>query len=124
VENTIPSADEQLRRGDDYPARIHVIKEGLLPWNSMAVNYVWSSNQPLGSRWQNAYSSRARMIALQSGDARAGHWVEERRNVREDFRELFSEDIRQIDVVALMTDTDNTGEKVVAYYGDIVFSAN
>ncbi|MEW8075993.1 MAG: DUF3047 domain-containing protein [Candidatus Sedimenticola endophacoides] len=45
----------------------------------MALNYVWSGNQPVGSSWNNAYSSRARMIALQSGSLDDPRWRSERR---------------------------------------------
>ena len=56
-----------------------------------------------------------------SGDALAGRWVEERRNVRADFKALFGKDVRYVDAVAIMSDTDNTGGSAVAYYGDITF---
>ncbi len=125
IDNTINSANEQQRNGDDYPARIYVVRKGgLLPWNTMAVNYVWASNQPAGSSWSNPYTDRARMIALRSGNSESGQWLREKRNVKADFQRLFGEDVRYIDVVALMTDTDNTGENVTAYYGDISFSAH
>ncbi|MGE3150714.1 MAG: DUF3047 domain-containing protein, partial [Pseudorhodoplanes sp.] len=50
-------------------------------------------------------------------------WVSHKRNVRSDIRELFGQDITSIDAVALMTDTDNSGQRATAYYGDIWFSA-
>ncbi|MEW7978259.1 MAG: DUF3047 domain-containing protein [Candidatus Sedimenticola endophacoides] len=121
---TLGANDEQTRGGDDYAARIYLIKEGgLLPWRTMALNYVWSGNQPVGSSWNNAYSSRARMIALQSGSLDDPRWRSERRNVRDDFRRLFAEEVRYIDAVALMSDTDNSGATATAHYADIRFSA-
>ncbi|MDZ4154108.1 DUF3047 domain-containing protein, partial [Methylicorpusculum sp.] len=36
----------------------------------------------------------------------------------------FGEDIRYIDAVAIMSDSDDSQGKVTAYYGDIYFSKN
>lgn len=124
VQDTLGETDERSRGGDDYPARVYVVfSGGFFFWRTRAVNYVWSSNQPRGASWPNAYTDNARMIAVRSGAGEAGKWVTERRNVREDYRQLFGDDVRFADAVALMTDTDNTGRAATAYYGDIYFSA-
>ncbi len=117
--------DERSKQGDDYPARIYVVfSGGLLFWKTKALNYVWSSSQQQGANWANAYTSNARMIAVQGGDESAGLWVSEQRNIREDFKLLFGKDVRYVDAVAVMTDTDNTGSEALAWYGDIYFSAD
>lgn len=124
VENTLGQLEETRKAGDDYPARVYVIvSSGLFAWRTHAVNYVWASNQPQGATWPNAYTANAGMIALRSGDAQIGRWLSEQRNVREDFRRVHGLDVRWLDAVALMTDTDNTGKTAVAYYGDIYFSS-
>jgi hypothetical protein len=124
VENTLGPLRERTRGGDDYPARVYVVfSGGLLFWRTRAINYVWSNDQPVGSEWPNAYTDHDRMVAVASGKARAGQWVHERRNVHADFRRLFGENVRYVDAVALMTDTDNSGKSATAYYGDIYFSA-
>ena len=122
VEGTLGDIDERTREGDDYSARIYVIRsDPVFFWRTRAVNYVWASTRKAGESWSNAYTDGARHIALQSGDAHAGRWMDERRNVRADFRALFGEDVRSIDAVAIMTDTDDTGTAALAYYGDITF---
>ena len=115
--------DERSKEGDDYPARIYVlVSGGVFFWNTKAINYVWSSNQPVGSEWPNAYTGNAQMLAVQSGDKKIGQWVSERRNIREDFQKLFGDDVTQIDAVAVMIDGDNTGQSATSYFGDIFFS--
>jgi hypothetical protein len=95
------------------------VKEALLPWNTMALNYVWASGQPQGAEWPNAYASQARMIAVRSG---AGDgWVTERRDLRADFRRLHGEDVTTIDAVAIMTDCDDRGGSAEAFYGGVRF---
>lgn len=122
IEHVLPGADERTRAGDDYPARVYVVfSQGLQFWRTRAINYVWSNRQPIGSSWPNAFVGNARMVAVESGSDRAGTWVSERRDVRADYRRLFGEEPGSADAVAIMTDTDNTGSTVTAWYGDLWF---
>ncbi len=124
VDNILHGNDEHSRGGDDYPVRIYVIfSGGIFFWRTRAIDYVWSSQQSVGARWPNAFSSQTRMIAVDSGTALLGQWVNHSRNIREDYRQLFGEEISSVDVVAIMSDTDNTGQKASAQYGDIWFSS-
>lgn len=60
------------------------------------------------------------MVVVESGNENVGKWVEEQRNVYEDFKMLFGEEPPTIGGIAIMTDTDNTGESAIAYYDDIM----
>lgn len=125
IEGTLGDLDETTRAGDDYAARVYVIVSGgLFFWRTRAVNYVWANRRPEGASWPNAFTANARMIAVRSGDALAGRWLAERRDVRADFAALFGEAVRYVDAVAVMTDTDNSGAEARAYYGDIWFAAD
>ncbi|MFW5816707.1 MAG: DUF3047 domain-containing protein [Wenzhouxiangella sp.] len=123
VDETFQDIDETSRAGDDYPARLYVVLDGgWLRLRARAVNYVWASVEPKGADWPNAYASRARMVAVQSGPPdQPGTWHTQRRNVREDFRELHDRDLDKIDAVALMTDCDDAGGTAEAWYGEIRF---
>jgi len=117
--------DETKKSGDDYPARVYVArKTGLLPWQVESVNYVWASSQPAGSDWPNAFTSRAQLMALQSGDARVGEWVAEVRDVGADYRRLFGSRATRIDGLALMSDGDNAGVDATAWFTHLAFSAS
>jgi hypothetical protein len=59
---------------------------------------------------------------VESGDEKAGTWVSEERNIREDYRRFFGEEPPRVGAVAVMTDTDDTGDEVTAWYGDITIS--
>jgi hypothetical protein len=98
-----------------------IVSGGLAFWRTRSLVYVWSSNQPKGSTWDNAFTDNAKVIALESGDADAGRWIREKRDVRADFRRLFGDDVDTLDAVAIMTDTDNSGQSATAWYGDISF---
>jgi len=124
IDRMLGPHDERSRKGDDYPARVYVVfSAGAAFWRTRAINYVWSA-QPLNSVWPNAYDEDVRMVAAHSGPRDVGQWVAEKRNVLADYRRFFGEEPRVVDAVAIMTDTDNTGETVRAWYGDIWFSGD
>jgi hypothetical protein len=126
IENRLGNVNEEAKSGDDYAARVYVIVSGGFAfWRTRAINYVWASTSPKGKIWPNAFAGdHAMMIALRSSGDQTGTWYTEKRNILADLKQLFGEDIRYIDAVAVMTDTDNAHGKVTAYYGDIYFSKN
>jgi len=124
TDSRLDGLDERQKSGDDYVARVYVVVSGgLFFWRTLALNYVWSSNQEKGASWPNAYAGEnAMMLALRSGkDARAT-WVTEKRNVYEDLQRYFGKEIQTIGAIAVMTDTDNSEGQAVTYYGDIYFT--
>ena len=84
--------------------------------------YIWENRAPKGTVIDNAHTSRVKMIVAESGRDRLGRWIEESRDLRADFRRAFGEEPGRVRSVAVMTDSDNTGEKTHAYYGDIAFA--
>jgi len=121
VDGVLNGIDERTKAGDDYPARVYVIVSGGITfWRTRTLIYVWSSQQPAGSIWKNAFTENARVMALRSGKGTG--WAAERRDVRADFEKCFNDEITYIDAVAIMTDTDNSQQTAIAWYGDIFFS--
>jgi len=124
VGNLLTGIDEPRKGGDDYPARVYILFRG--SWfdpRSFGVSYVWSSTQPRESAWPNAYTDRVMMVAVRDAEDPVGEWVEEVRNVREDIRRHFGKEVDTVEAVAIMTDTDDSGQRATAWYGDITFAA-
>ena len=119
--HTIGKGDERTKAGDDYAARVYVVFPSALFWRTRAVNYIWANRLPVGAFLPNAFTGNAVMVAVESGDGNAGRWIDEERDLVEDYRRAFGEDPPGIGAVAIMTDTDNTGEQAVAWYGAIRF---
>ncbi|MEE4639382.1 MAG: DUF3047 domain-containing protein, partial [Wenzhouxiangella sp.] len=119
VDDIFEDLDETSKAGDDYPARIYVVAERWPRFRSRVINYVWSSAQPENQTWENAFAAQFQMVAVRSGQADLGRWVEERRNVRDDFRRLHGIEPDVIDAVAIMTDCDNAGQQTNAWYGPV-----
>ena len=144
VSNVYKNGDVTKKTGDDYPARIYITFEydpdriGLLEkikYNlakqfygeyppSASINYIWASHAPIGTIVSNPFSDRNKMIVVKSGKKALNTWVTEERNIYNDYVRAFGEKPPPISGVAIMTDSDNTKEAAVAYYGDIQFREN
>ncbi len=122
VEGTLQSGDATKKRGDDYAARVYVVFPHWIPTRTRSINYIWANRLPRGEAIPNTYYSHAVMIALRSGNGDAGVWCSESRNVLEDYRRCFGEEPGTVGAIAIMTDTDNTGEDATAYYDDLRIS--
>ena len=99
-----------------------VVKEGLFPWQTKALNYVWSNREEDRAYWPNPFTDKAVMIPVRSGSKGLGQWHSERVNVAEDYYRIFNKRISEAHGVAIMSDADNAGSSAVAYYGEIIFS--
>lgn len=139
VSNVFDQGDARKKSGDDYPARIYVAFEfepekaswferakrktvatvfgEELPGN--AINYIWANRLPQGETVANPYAEETKMIAVTSGNEQAGEWVTVERDLVADYRAAFGEDPPPIRGVAIMSDSDNTGESATAWYGDL-----
>jgi len=136
IGNLIEKGDATRQSGDDFPARIiiafsyqpdraslfkrmkyEVIRliYGRYPPGGALV-YVWDNKLPVGTTLDNAYTSWAKMIVLESGPSKVGEWVTEQRNFYEDYQRAFGENPTRLKFIGLMTDTDDTGERAVAYF--------
>jgi Protein of unknown function (DUF3047) len=142
VPQLIPTADNTRRNADDSPVRIVIAFDGdkkkfdfedramadmvkLFSGREMpyaTIMYIWENKLPVGTVLENAHSSRAKMIVAESGPKRVGQWLTLTRNVLDDYRQAYGEEPGKIISVGVMTDTNTTGSKVTAYYGDIIFS--
>ena len=140
IANILRKGDATKKEGDDFPARIYINFEydpqklGLLEkvkYNTArliygeypplcAITYIWGNKTPIGSVVPNSYSDKAVMIVVETGKHRLNQWIDVTRNIYEDYRAVFQDDPPLISSVAVMTDTDNTGESALAYYGDII----
>ena len=140
VENLLQKSDATRKDGDDYPARLYITFEydpdkvsfgkklkykagqalfGDIPIG--AISYVWETKAPVGAIIDNAYTDFVKMVVVESGPGQVGRWVDESRNIYEDYKKAFGEEPPVINGIAIMSDTDNTKERAVAYYGDIEF---
>jgi len=135
VDQIFPSADGRTKAGDDYPLRVYVIfqydpeKAGLsdkLVFGAMkavygkyppdsTLNYVWAGSPAAADTITSPYTDRVRIIARQKGPAKVGQWVEETAHIIDDYRKAFGKNPPETASIAVMNDSDNTGEAAISY---------
>ena len=141
VTELIAGADNTQKHTEDSPVRVVVSFDGDIDRLKMddriffdnirlftgqqmpyaTLMYIWENRAPKGAVIPNRHTSRIKMIVAESGRDKLGDWQEVTRNLYEDYKRAFGEEPGRITAVGIMTDTDNTGENIHAYYGDIVF---
>lgn len=139
IKSLINSADNYQRASEDSPVRIVLAfdgdKDGLpfadqmmfetgklisgrdIPYATLM--YIWENKAPVGTVINNSRSGRIKMVVAASGSAGIGQWRHFSRNITDDFQAAFGEKPGRLIGLGVMTDTDNTGESVEAWYGDI-----
>jgi len=143
IDRTVATANLETRAGDDYAARVYVTFDVPLDRLSFAARtrmriarflygpdvpvaalcYVWDNRHAAGTQAWNAYSDHVRMVVVESGDARAGQWVDESRDIGADYRAAFGArwpgPLPKLSGIAVSADTDQTAESVTAWFGDM-----
>jgi hypothetical protein len=119
VENTIAGGDARDKATDDYAARIYVTFPHWYYPKTTSINYIWANQLPKGHIRPSPYTANSMMFAVESGKKKVGAWIEEKRNLIEDYRQAFGKDPPRDAIISLMTDTDNTESKARAWYDDL-----
>tara|TARA_Y100000590_G_scaffold315114_1_gene356342 strand:+ start:750 stop:1394 length:645 start_codon:yes stop_codon:yes gene_type:complete len=124
VEKDLSGIIENSKKGHDYAARVFVIKKtGATALSNRAINYVFSSNNFVGENWPSPYTKKSIDYVLSTTKEHQDQWVTVKANVREHFKKLHELDVKELNGVAIMTDTDNSKLKVISYYQNIYFSS-
>jgi hypothetical protein len=144
VNELIKAADNTDRAREDSPVRVVVTfagDNGTLPFGDRlfanqvkavtgqelpyaTLMYIWENRAPKETLIPNRHTTRIVMLVAESGRDKLGTWQLEMRDIVADYKRAFGiekdEDVPRIAGIGIMTDTDNTGENIHAYYGDIM----
>jgi len=124
IEKDLSGIKENTKKGHDFAARVFAIKKtGATPLSNRAINYVFSSNNKIGLNWSSPYTKKSIDKVLSTTKENLDEWVTVKANVKEDFKKYHNLEINELDGLAIMSDTDNSKMKAVAYYQNIYFSA-
>ncbi len=135
VANVYRQGDAEQKSGDDYPLRIYImfkynpdkaafgekVKYGLAKMlygeypPKSSLNYIWANRQHEKQVYPSPYTERAQLVILRAGDAEAGKWVDEQVNIVADYQRAFGEQPPDTASLAIMNDSDNTGESAESY---------
>ena len=123
IEQDLAGIKENTKKGHDFAARVFAIKKtGATVLSNRAINYVFSSNEDVGLNWPSPYTKKSIDNVLSTTKENLDQWVSVKANVKEDFKKLHNLDVNELDGLAIMSDTDNSKKKSVAYYQNIFFS--
>jgi hypothetical protein len=125
IEKDLPGIKENTKKNHDFSARVFVIKKtGATPLSNRAINYVFSSNNDVGFNSPSPYTKKSIDNVLASTKENLNEWITVKANVKEDFKKFHNLDVNELDGLAIMSDTDNSKLKAIAYYQNIYFSAD
>ena len=125
IEKDLIGIKEDTKKGHDFAARVFAVKKtGATPLSNRAINYVFSSNADVGLNWPSPYTKKSIDNVLSSTKKNFNQWVTVKANVKEDFKKFHNLDVNELDGLAIMSDTDNSKKKSIAYYQNIYFSEN
>ncbi|MFO7667925.1 MAG: DUF3047 domain-containing protein [Desulfobacterales bacterium] len=135
IENIYLKGNARKKIGDDYPLRLYVMfkydpaKAGILkklkyetakalygkypPYSTL--NYIWANKLHLDKILTNPYADEAKMIPVEQGTQKLNTWMVEQANIVEDYRRAFGEEPPAVASLAIMNDSDNTGESSISY---------
>ena len=124
IEKDLAGIKENTKKGHDFAARVFAVKKtGATPLSNRAINYVFSSNNEIGFSSPSPYTKKSIDKVLATTKDNLNEWVTVKANVKEDFKKFHNLDINELDGLAIMSDTDNSKMKAIAYYQNIYFSA-
>ena len=144
VSHALAGSDFGRKEGDDFAARLYVFFDlpperlslgdrlklaaaRTLSGNDLpaaALCYVWGTAQPVGASGWNPYTDRVRMVVVDSQNAQAGRWQSHTRDLRRDWADAFAGPMPRVSGLAVSADTDNTGDEVQAWFGDLRLEAH
>jgi hypothetical protein len=135
VRNIYAKGDVRSKEGDDYPIRVYIMFEydpekagalerikygfakslyGEYPPHS-SLSYIWSSKDDPETFVVSPYTDKAMMVLLEKGPAKVGTWVDEEIDILADYQKAFNTKPPARARIAIMNDSDNTGESSVSY---------
>ena len=125
IEQDLSGINEKTKKGHDFAARVFAVKKtGATPLSNRAINYVFSSNVKVGENWPSPYTKKSIDNVLSTTKENLNKWITVKANVKEDFKKFHDLNVDELDGLAIMSDTDNSKLKSVAYYQNIFFSEN
>ena len=123
IEKDLSGIKENTKKGHDFAARVFAVKKtGATPLSNRAINYVFSSNNKIGFNSPSPYTKKSIDNVLASTINNLNVWITVKSNVKEDFKRFHDLDVNELDGLAIMSDTDNSKMRAVAYYQNIYFS--
>lgn len=121
----LPTAgDARKKSKNDQAAQVYVaFHTSMIQLRNPVIGYLWDSNAPPGTVADGyAPVTPIKVVVLRSGKQQMGKWVQERRNVAEDYMRLFGKNsLPKVGRVAIWINTQHTKSTAQASFTDLQF---
>jgi hypothetical protein len=121
VQNLPEGGMETAKKTNDSAGGLYVIFKGSFMFNNI-LKYVWSTSLPPGTVTSSPFNSRTKIIVLEGGSEKAGKWIKETVNIKEDYKRVFGTEPPPVECIAILTSSNNTKSFAAADYADIQVS--
>ena len=115
------NGDFRKKETDDQAAQIYVAF-GTFKLTAKIVGYLWENKAPKLITGVSPAWSKTRLIVLESGPEKIGKWVCEKRNIYNDYKELFEKEPPKAKLISLYINSQHTKSRAESYFGEIYFS--
>jgi hypothetical protein len=128
ISNVVCSAIETRKDRFDAAARVMVVFGGERSYSvlrggepaGLKIEYIWATHLPRSHVFDHPGEGNCKVFVLESGEGKAGKWVYEKRNIRNDFKRAYGTEPPGVLAIGIQTDTDHSNEMVTAYYSEPV----
>jgi hypothetical protein len=125
ISNVVRSAIETRKDRFDSAARVMVIfgkESGFRGFggepSGIKIEYIWATRLPKGHVFDHPGEKNCKVFVIQSGEGKVGQWIYEKRNIHKDYKTAFGTEPSGLLAIGIQTDTDQSNEKVTAYYSE------
>jgi len=123
----LPEKGDFLKKDtDDQAAQLYVLFPRFpAKLNTEIVGYLWESNSKnKGKEGESQAWSKSKVIVLQAGPEKLNQWIQEKRNVYEDYKKLFKKEPPKIGGISIYINTQHTQGRAESSFDHIYFSKN
>jgi hypothetical protein len=123
----LPEKGDFLKKEtDDQAAQVYVAFPRFpAALKTEAVGYLWESNpKNKGKEGESPAWSKSKVIVLQAGPEKMNQWIQEKRNVYEDYKRLFKKEPPKIGGISIYINSQHTQGKAESSFSHIYFSKN
>jgi hypothetical protein len=122
IDGVATNGSERILDKFDHAARLFVAFNTFIG-PPLTLNYIWGNVEKPGTVLQHPKSGRAQIFVLESGNAKAGQWISEERDITADWKRAFGDKtMPKIIGLGVMTDSDSLGGTLKGFYADITLT--
>jgi hypothetical protein len=82
------------------------------------IEYIWATRLPKEHVFDHPGEKYCKVFVMESGEGKVGQWIYEKRNIHKDYKKAFGTEPIGLLAIGIQTDTDQSNERVTAYYSE------